>query len=475
MSIEKPKLSSESQEYRYNLAGKIKDARKADEKAKEQYENSGIFKKPFKKIFKKDGRITAPEMLDVAQKTDEYKNANEEQKEVRERLLVINKLEEGSPYQYVIIQTINLVKEQGIETDIPKESYEKGVINSLEVGNLGGAKEIINFAKEQGVGIDWKDIPKESYEKAVISILEEGSPDDIKQTINLVKEQGIEINIPKESYEKGVINSLEVGYLGVAEKIINFAKEQGVEVDWKDIPKESYEKAVISKLEGRLPNKAEDIINLVNEQGIEIDIPKESYEKAFMRQLERVRSNAAEQVVNFAKKQGVELKFKDEIPVLCYLKVIHNKNLGHVEHERRVSLEGAEKYGMTYEKAVLIDWADYLDVPEEQRMDLSIDKGNYQIIFKGIKEEDGSAEGKHILGTNKEGRDILLFDNTLGEHKDIAFKYEIIPGGGGRIKFDQKNKKIEVYGESKSFGKEDRDKTLEFLKNSFEGYEVIEG
>ena len=68
----------------------------------------------------------------------------------------------------------------------------------------------------------------------------------------------------------------------------------------------------------------------------------------------------------------------------------------------------------------------------------------------------------------------MLFDNTLGEHKDIALKYKIIPEGGGRIEFDDKNKKIKISGESTSFGKENREETIEILKSSFPECEVIE-
>ena len=67
----------------------------------------------------------------------------------------------------------------------------------------------------------------------------------------------------------------------------------------------------------------------------------------------------------------------------------------------------------------------------------------------------------------------LIFDSTLGEHKDIAFKYLVVPDGGGRMKIDTKNKKIEVYGKSRAFGEADKEKAIEYLKKVFKDYEIV--
>ncbi len=138
MSIETPKLSSESQEYRDNLAKIIKDARKEDEKVRKQDENSGIFKKAVKKIFKKDDRITAPEILAKRklEEKDKYEAANKEQKEVREDFLIIRSWEKlvekmGIPSKedlYYIIENVSLLREEAgiklLEQDQSIDTYK---------------------------------------------------------------------------------------------------------------------------------------------------------------------------------------------------------------------------------------------------------------------------------------------------------------------------------------------------------------
>jgi len=132
---------------------------------------------------------------------------------------------------------------------------------------------------------------------------------------------------------------------------------------------------------------------------------------------------------------------------------------------------------MTYEKAINVNWADYLDVPEDRRIDISIDEKDHQILFQGIMGKDGNAQGKYIVVKDENGPTKLIFDNTLGEHKDIIFKDDLEEDhveDGGWINFDKENKRIEVYGGSKFFGQKDKEKTLQLLEESFEDYEVIE-
>jgi hypothetical protein len=150
----------------------------------------------------------------------------------------------------------------------------------------------------------------------------------------------------------------------------------------------------------------------------------------------------------------------------------HDQELSHTEAARRTHLKRAKNYGLTYEDIINVDLADYLDVPKEKRLDLSFEEKDYKLVAKGILDEDGVTEGKYILGVDKDNKPTLIFDATLGEHKDIAFKYLVIPDGGGKMKIDKENKRIEVYGSSKAFGEADKEKTVEYLGRAFKDYEI---
>ncbi len=80
MNFEKPKLNPESQEYRDNLAKKLKETR---------IEGGGFIKK----AFNKDGRSKAEKLLEEEKQSDEYKEVEKEQQKVREDILKIKNWE----------------------------------------------------------------------------------------------------------------------------------------------------------------------------------------------------------------------------------------------------------------------------------------------------------------------------------------------------------------------------------------------
>jgi type III secretion system FlhB-like substrate exporter len=435
--------------------------------------------------------------------------------EVPYEKIIKDRLEEGNVRGAEEI--IDLAENQGVKVKLPKdkEVYEKGLRTSIEKALLYRAREIIDLAENQGVKVKLpKD--KEVYEKGLRTSIENGDVSGAEEIIDLAKKQGVKVKLPpKEIFEKAVVENLRVRGIGGAEEIIDLAKKYKVKID---VP---YEKNVIEKLKCGMLIDAEQIIELANQQGVKVELPRNEdfYKKVAIKISKNpklvwtAQKTIEKNLIEFAKKQNVEveipkeiyrnlainelssvsekfllrehiqwifkkfikpheLKLKHELPIANAILVYHNPELGHASGMREGALEQAKKHGLTYEDIINIDLADYLDIPKEKTIDLVFEEKDYKIICKGILDEFDVTEGKYILGVDKDNKPTLIFDATLGEHKDIAFKYLIVPDGGGKMKIDKENKTIEVYGSSKAFGEADKEKTVDYLKKVFKDYKI---
>jgi hypothetical protein len=371
-----------------------------------------------------------------------------------------------------IERIINLCEKYSIEIGSLKEIYSYSFKENLNEGNFYYASMIINSARSLGIEIE---IPKEKeiYEKCLIKALENGEAwHNIERIIFFVKYRGIEIEIPKEKeiYEINIKKLLEKSNIEWVIENIKSASKYGVDLDKKFIEEiiEFYEKNID---EDENVGYVEEIVFFAKEKGIQL-LPK-FYKKAVIAALKTGVEGYVEKCIDFAKNEGIEIKMKDEIQIAATILPFRNPNLGHTEKIRREKLMEAKEYGLTYEDIINIDLADYLDIPKEKRLDLTFEEKDYKIVCKGILDEFNVTKGKYILGVDKDNKPTLIFDSTLGEHKDIAFKYLVVPDGGGRMKIDKESKRIEVYDSSKAFGEADKEKTIEYLKRVFKDYEIV--
>lgn len=172
----------------------------------------------------------------------------------------------------------------------------------------------------------------------------------------------------------------------------------------------------------------------------------------------------------------------DTVEKEAYIRLIHNSQAGHADMWREKLIEQAEEEGINldYDKVVKMEIRDFLDIPKErwldQKKEVEIDSKPVKVEIHGFFEEGkDEIKGKFIMSLDKEtGEKKIIFDSTMGEHKDIGAKYEIEPIGGGWMTMNPKEKTIILSKESENFGKEPRSETIQVLKEIYPDWEIEE-
>lgn len=185
-----------------------------------------------------------------------------------------------------------------------------------------------------------------------------------------------------------------------------------------------------------------------------------------------------------AKEKGIELTLAEgmrDVLEESYVRVVHNPEAGHADHARKSLLEWAkEKKGIDidYGKVVKMEFRDFLKIPKERWLDeekeVEVDDRSMKIEMHGFfKEDEDKTAGKYIMAKDSEtDEQRIIFDSTMGEHKDIGAKYDVKPIGGGWMTINPKEKKIIITKESEDFGTEPREKTIKALKEMYPDWDI---
>ena len=108
------------------------------------------------------------------------------------------------------------------------------------------------------------------------------------------------------------------------------------------------------------------------------------------------------------------------------------------------------------------------ELPEIEELDFYDEVGDITVHLYG-KGTNGLFSGKFIFDFNREKEDYsIIFNNHREYHCDIGF----YPKGGGWMKIDERNKKIEVKDSSSDFGYEPRLITALTLIEAFPDYTI---
>ena len=330
---------------------------------------------------------------------------------------------------------------------------------------------------------------KQTMEKVVwMETVMEKIPDDtyLYKGINKIEELPISGQLATEQELKDISRiSLQKGYeVGLAEnslykKIEEYAVKKGIELELK---KETFQKGYEARLAEGSSYEVEEMEEYATEKGIELEFKKELLQKGYEAELEEghVYSQARE-IEEYASEKGTELALSKNVRNVSeesYIRMIHNTEAAHVENSRKRLIEQARAEGikLDYNKVVKMDYLDFLDVPEENRLhqekEMQIGKASLKSEFYGMT-ENNRCEGKFILGIDPETKETkFIFDGTLGEHKDIGAKYGVDVVGGGWLEIDSENKKVIIKKESKDFGYEPRIISATVIVDNFPDYEV---
>lgn len=300
---------------------------------------------------------------------------------------------------------------------------------------------------------------------------------ELPNSEQLVTKEEIE-ELKKEALQKGFEAQLAKGKIDDAKKTQEYAKEKGIELE--ELNKEMLQKGFENALTKGDIYKVEKLEKYAEEKGIELKV-KEALQKGFENVLARGSFSVAKEVEEYAEEKGIELKLSKGIKNVIeesYIRIIHNPEAGHAENRRRDLLEAAEERGieLDYNKVVKMDYLDFLEVPKkdrlEQEKEIKIGDADLGSKFYGQIKEN-KCKGKFILAENSETKEVkFIFDATMGEHKDIAAKYDVDVIGGGWIEIDQENKKVIIKDQSKDFGYEPRVISVAIIVKNFPDYEI---
>ena len=229
-----------------------------------------------------------------------------------------------------------------------------------------------------------------------------------------------------------------------------------------------------------------DIIESAKENATELteQIDKEKIQKIY----EKALSDGGEMgsVKWFSEGLNIPIRLTEGIKTVeeeSYIRVIHNPNVGHVDAIReRLIIEAKREEGvdLDYDKVVKMEFREFLNIPKEKWLDeekeVKIDDKPIKIEAHGFfKEDKDEIEGKFIMAKDPETDETrIIFDSTMGEHGDIGAKYDVEPIGGGWMAMNPKEKIIVVKKESRDFGMEPREKTIQTLKESYPDWKIEE-
>jgi hypothetical protein len=392
------------------------------------------------------------------------------------------------------IKAEEYAKEKNVELSF--DSIQEGYDKLLETGYLSGANRLENYAKEKGIELRKPslEVLQKIYEKVLI----EGDFEwiTISKNVELYasKHEVKLLKVQQEILQQGFENCLSrVSYKWQtsAQEALDYAKNNNIELNIDEVFQRAY-KQVQSSEDSR---KILDFESFASKQGIKLsEIDKEVVQNNLQTHFEYYLASGdvkrAEEIKSFAINKGVELRSASSTTELfeeCYIALLHNYKEGHAEGKRKRLLEQAKDKGfkLDYNKYIKINYLDYLNVPINERLnkvqDVSVGRATVKATFFGHVKKTGTdatdrpknnfCQGKFILAENKSTKKIqFIFDSTMGEHGDIAVKYDVDAIGGGRIEINNDNKEVIIERESQKFGYEPRLITVKVVSDCFPDY-----
>lgn len=387
-------------------------------------------------------------------------------------------------------------KEKGVTLNFDKIQECRDKL--LEKGSLYYAIKLEEYATEKGIVLHNPE--KEVLQKIYVNTLAKGGYEfieNIQKIENYASEKGYKLlKAPQDTLQQGIENRLVGGSYKSEEDVegaLRYAKINDIVINIEEI----FQHAYIIKQSSNYFSLIQDFESFASRKGIKLnEINKEILQKnlqwGFEYDLAKGRVFDAERMRQFAKDKGVELKLTDDTPQIIeesYIRLLHNNQEGHADYNRKALTEEAEINGfnLDYNKCIKIDYLDFLKVPENERLvkKQNISVGNILVkaefygqiknteIERNSIEKNNICKGKFILAENKTTKELkLIFDSTMGEHRDIGAKYEVNVIGGGWMEINTDNKKIEVDNESQSFGFEPRIITAKVVGDCFPEYTI---
>ncbi|MCX6793136.1 MAG: hypothetical protein NTY12_03845 [Candidatus Falkowbacteria bacterium] len=387
------------------------------------------------------------------------------------------------------IDRIKLVVDKNIYQDIYEALLEKKSIQTLTVFENYVKKENIELDKDDDINKKIEEIKKEEINNKIDPSLEflknkcensigTGTYDTAKAQ---AKEKGFEIQVDASVFEQAFNTSL---LFRQSIKSLKYIEEQagaeGIRLGEPDesLLKKAYKQGLASG------NISFDLVDYATERGVELDIKdaeynirKELFENIYLRKCidDGSASNSEfNRISELAKKSDVEIDTEK-----IYIDLIHNTGAGHADMARGKSFELAKEHGskITYADVIKMNYLDYLNIPKDERIEteknIDINGEKVRLLIIG-QIKDAICKGKFVLGEDNKAEKNLVFDATLGEHNDMAQKYNLKVSGGGWLSLDQANKTIKIFGTSQKFGQAPREYCKQIIKEAFPDYVLEE-
>jgi sugar phosphate isomerase/epimerase len=356
--------------------------------------------------------------------------------------------------------------------------------------NISEIQEIEEFAKERGIklGKTTQDRIREIFDSA-------NNISEIQEIEEFAKERGIKLGkTTQDKLQEIYCYNAQWDKTDKLKEIEEFAKERGIKLEIQDSFQKIFDAEASDKTQGGLAAyHISRNLKAAEKLGIKIEIKKEIIQQAFENLCvafgeDSLDAENIEEVQQIAQSNGIELENVKELIERAYIGMVHNTEMGHVDSRRDKFLEMLQEIGsnLTYKDVAKMDYLKYLEVPKNEILDIektiTINDSSINVVFhgkKGVKFFDDmevrvsvGMKGKFIMGTTKDDNLKFVFDSTLGEHADIATKYDLKALGGGWLQIDEQNKRIVIFGESQKFGVEPRSISRQIVADVFPEYKL---
>ena len=435
----------------YDNANEISEMQKIEEFAKERGMNIEF------------GKATQARFQEI------YDNANE-----------ISKMQEIEEF----------AKERDMNIEFGKATQDRIREIFDSANNISEIQEIEEFAKERGIklGKTTQDRIREIFDSA-------NNISEIQEIEEFAKERGIKLGkTTQDKLQEIYCYNAQWDKTDKLKEIEEFAKERGIKLEIQDSFQKIFDAEASDKTQGGLAAyHISRNLKAAEKLGIKIEIKKEIIQQAFENLCvafgeDSLDAENIEEVQQIAQSNGIELENVKELIERAYIGMVHNTEMGHVDSRRDKFLEMLQEIGsnLTYKDVAKMDYLKYLEVPKNEILDIektiTINDSSINVVFhgkKGVKFFDDmevrvsvGMKGKFIMGTTKDDNLKFVFDSTLGEHADIATKYDLKALGGGWLQIDEQNKRIVIFGESQKFGVEPRSISRQIVADVFPEYKL---
>ena len=329
--------------------------------------------------------------------------------------------------------------------------------------------------KKKGVnkkkGISKKEILTEAYSiklKEVYSIKSSLEKKNVLDKIEeYVKRESFEIL--KDAFQKVFEEKLSEGWIDKAKEIEKYAREKGIEIKMQ---KHVFRKGLEKRISEGWIYDVKEIEEYAREKGIKIKMDKDKFEIGFEKKLSEGFINDAKKIEQYAREKGIEIKIEKAFQK-AFERYAFGLVHGHPIEGEELSVEAKRVLEYAKELGITLK-TDFKKDPIKLHLSKKVGDLKVDIYCRDPDSEIGRF-GKYVLGRDKNtGEMKLVFDNRYFTHEKIGEAYNLDVLGGGKMIIDPENKKIEVFGASKIFGKEPRDITIKALQEGFPNYKIEE-